>query len=150
MQAINITIRKATAADIPAVYSLIKEFAAFQKTPEKVVITPEQMKGDKDLFQCNVAETADKKIIGFASYFFAYYSWSGKAVYLDDLYVQPAYRKQGIGKKLLRHVFSLAKETHCKKVRWQVSKWNNAAIEFYKSMGASIDEVEINCDYPLQ
>jgi len=105
----EITIRPATPHDFPAVHSLFLEFAAFQKTPEKVKITVEQMQKDKDLFQCLVAEGREG-IVGFATWFFAYYSWTGKAIYLDDLYVQDAFRKEGIGGRLLKAVIDLAKK----------------------------------------
>lgn len=143
------TIRRATEKDFPALLSLINEFAVFQKTPEKVSITLEQMKVDQDHFQCFVAEADSKEIVGFASFFFAYYSWSGKALYLDDLYVTEAFRNQGLGRRLLETIINLAKESNCKKVRWQVSKWNSNAISFYKKLGATIEEIEINCDYYL-
>jgi ribosomal protein S18 acetylase RimI-like enzyme len=146
----NIIIRKATTQDFPSILSLIKEFSIFQKTPERVTITLEQMTAEANLFQCFVAETDDKNIVGFATFFFTYYSWSGKALYLDDLYVQDAYRKLGIGKMLLDEVIALAKNNGCKKIRWQVSKWNDYAIAFYKSIGAEIDDVEINCDLILK
>jgi diamine N-acetyltransferase len=144
-----VTIRRATEKDFPALLSLINEFAVFQKTPEKVSITLEQMKVDQDHFQCFVAEADSKEIVGFASFFFAYYSWSGKALYLDDLYVTEAFRNQGLGRRLLETIINLAKESNCKKVRWQVSKWNSNAISFYKKLGAAIEEIEINCDYYL-
>ncbi len=67
-------------------------------------------------------------------------------MYLDDLYVRDAYRKQSVGKKLLNAIIELAKTERCKKVRWQVSGWNTNAIEFYKKMGAVIDSTDINCD----
>ncbi len=139
-------IRHAQPTDFPAILSLIKEFSVFQKTPEKVFISLEQMNEDKELFQCFVAETDDGKIIGFASFFYAYYSWSGKALYLDDLYVQQTFRKHGVGGKLLNAVIELAKNNSCKKVRWLVSKWNTNAIEFYKKIGAVVDDTEMVCD----
>src|ERR1044072_7558551 len=145
----RVTIRSVNEQDFHQVVSLVKEFSAFQGTPEKVTITAEQMAEDRNLFRCFVAEAENKEIIGFATYFFAYYSWTGKAVYLDDLYVREEFRKMGIGGMLLMKVIDLAKEHECKKVRWQVSKWNTNAIAFYKSIGATIDEVEINCDYTL-
>jgi GNAT superfamily N-acetyltransferase len=145
----NVNIRKGIEPDFSSIYSLLKEFAEFQKTPERVMITLEQMIQEKDLFRCFVAETEDNRIVGVASFFFAYYSWSGKAIYLDDLYVQPKWRKLSIGKQLLNAVIDHAKEERCKKLRWQVSKWNTNAIDFYKSMGAEIDDVEINCDLYL-
>src|SRR4051812_38140681 len=116
----NVNIRKACDADFPAVLALINEFAAFQKTPEKVTITAAQMEQDKDVFQCLVAETGTGTIAGFASFFFAYYSWSGKAVYLDDLYVTEAYRKTKIGIRLLHTVIDIAREAGCKNMRWVV------------------------------
>jgi GNAT superfamily N-acetyltransferase len=142
-------IRSAKEQDLHQVVSLIKEFSVFQGASEKVTITAEQMMEDRHLFRCFVAETETGEIAGFATCFFAYYSWTGKALYLDDLYVREEFRKRGIGRMLLMKVIGLAKDQGCKKVRWQVSKWNTNAIAFYKSMGAAIDEVEINCDYTL-
>jgi diamine N-acetyltransferase len=143
-------IRKATREDFPTILSLIKEFAIFQKTPGKVTISLAQMVKEKDYFKCLVAETGDGELVGFASYFFAYYSWSGKAIYLDDLYVKEAFRKKAVGSQLLDAIINIAKEEQCKKVRWQVSGWNLNAIEFYKSMGAVIDDTEINCDFMIE
>ena len=144
------TIRNAAPQDFGNVLKLIMEFSAFQRSEEKVTISLQQLLNDEQIFHCLIAETDDKEVIGFASYFFAYYSWTGKALYLDDLYVKAAYRKQGTGKKLLEAVIQLATEQDCKKVRWQVSKWNTQAIGFYESIGAHIDETEINCDYIIR
>jgi diamine N-acetyltransferase len=146
----NVTIRKAREQDFPAILSLIKEFSVFQKTPGKVTITLEQMIKEKNLFQCLIAETDDNEIAGFASYFFTYYSWTGKGLYLDDLYIKDAFRKQSIGKKLLDAVITLAKDEQCKKVRWLVSGWNKNAIEFYKKMGAVVDDTDLICDLSIQ
>jgi GNAT superfamily N-acetyltransferase len=143
-----ITIRKAAKADFPAVYALFREFAVFQKTPEKLYITLEQLMEDEQYFQCLVADV-DGRIVGFASFFFAYYSWTGKSVYLDDLYVKEDSRKYGIGKRLLNGVIDLAKTEKCKTVRWLVSRWNANAIEFYRSIGAVIDDTEMTCVLPL-
>ena len=145
----DVTIRAANEMDFPAIFTLIKEFSIFQGTPEKVSISVEQMQENKELFNCLVAETKDKHIIGFASFFFAYYSWSGKALYLDDLYVKESFRKQAIGKMLFDAVLAFAKNSHCNKMRWLVSKWNTNAIGFYKSIGANIDETELTCDLTL-
>ena len=141
----NIQIRKAEPIHFAEIYKLIMEFAVFINTPQKVFITPEQMANDKDYFNCLIALDNDK-IVGFATYFTAYYSWTGKAIYLDDLYVLETHRKLGIGNKLFDEVIKIAKTENCKKVRWQVSNWNTKAIEFYKRRGATIDQVEINCD----
>jgi GNAT superfamily N-acetyltransferase len=69
---------------------------------------------------------------------------------MDDLYVKEKYRKNGIGKRLLDVVIEFARKEKCGKVRWQVSNWNKDAQDFYKKMGAKIDDVELNCDLILQ
>jgi len=77
----NINIRIATEDDFPSILLLIKELAAFEKAPEKVTNSVEQMKKEKELFRCFVAETESKEIVGMALYFFAYYTWVGKSLY---------------------------------------------------------------------
>ncbi|HWH63108.1 MAG TPA: GNAT family N-acetyltransferase [Ginsengibacter sp.] len=145
----KIIIRKAVEQDFPTIISLLNEFAVFQKTPEKVSITLEQMMQEKDFFTCIVAETEHKEIAGFATFFSTYHSWSGKGLYLDDLYVKAAFRKQFIGKKLLEEIITLAKKEDCKEVRWRVSGWNTTAIDFYKKIGAEIDSIDFNCTLSL-
>ncbi|CAN5785470.1 GNAT family N-acetyltransferase [soil metagenome] len=143
----NINIRRSTEADIPAIFLLLKEFTIFQQTPEKLFVTPEQMKEDKDLFLCFVAEDAGtNSIAGYACFSLIYYSWSGKALYLDDLYVKDTYRGHNIGTELMNAVIDFSKANNCKKMRWQVSNWNTDAQAFYKKLGAEIDDTEINCD----
>lgn len=141
----NYTIRKAETSDFETIFALIREFAEFQKTPEKVKITVAEMEENKEVFHCLVAEK-ENQIIGFATFFPAYYSWIGKSMYLDDLYVVEAFQGNGIGKKLIEEVIGIAKADGYKKVRWQVSNWNSKAIAFYKKLGAEIDQTEINCD----
>ena len=145
----NIIIRRAVQHDFAGVHELIKEFAVFQKTPEKVSISLQQMINEQDKIHCIIAEADHSEIVGFATYFSAYYSWTGRAIYLDDLYVKPSFRNAQVGKNLLDAVINIAKEEQCIKVRWQVSKWNENAIGFYKKMGALVDETEINCDLYL-
>jgi GNAT superfamily N-acetyltransferase len=145
----NITIRKGIEADYPAIIDLINEFAFFQKTPERVTNTVEQMRADNNLFQCFVAVDDRNRIVGYAAWFFAYFSWTGKALYLDDLYVVESARGLAIGTRLLQTVIDHATATHCVKVRWQVSNWNKTAIAFYRKMGAQIDDVEMNCHFEL-
>ncbi len=146
----GIEVRMAIQKDFHDVHSLIMEFATFIKTPEKVTTTPEQMIEDSNIFNCIVAETSDNHIVGFATYFFSYYSWTGKAIYLDDLYIKRENRGKGIGNMLFEKVRMIGKEENCYKMRWQVSNWNENAQEFYKRKGASIYNVEINCDLIIQ
>ena len=142
----NISIREANENDFSSLFVLIHELAEFQGTPERVVNTIEQMKQEKDFFHCFVAETDDGEIVGMALYFFAYYTWVGKSIYLDDLYVKESFRTQKIGSRLLEKIFDEAKKQHCKRVRWLVSEWNHAAVKFYKSIGAEIHSEEWVCD----
>lgn len=143
----NFTLRKATEADFPDILALINELALFEKAPEKVTNTVEQMKQEKHLFGCYVAVTDTGEVAGMALWFFAYYTWVGKSLYLDDLYVKEKYRRHKIGTALLNKVFEVARAENCKRVRWQVLDWNTNAIEMYKKAGASIDDEWLNCDF---
>src|SRR5512133_418211 len=114
----KINIREATEADFPAILSMIRELADFERAPEKVTNSVEQMNREKDLFRCFVAETGSGEIIGMALWFFAYYTWVGKSLYLDDLYVKEQYRKNKVGTALLRKIFKVASAEGCQRVRW--------------------------------
>lgn len=140
------TIHPATEQDFPAVLDLVKELAVYQGMPEKVLNTVEQMKAEKDYFCCIVAENEQGEIIGIASYFFAYYTWVGKSLYLDDLVVKQSERGQKAGSRLLKEIVNIAAKENCKRVRWLVSDWNKPAIEFYKKCGAEIDHEACVCD----
>jgi Acetyltransferases len=139
-------IRKAEEHDFPVIFSMIRDFAAFENCSEKLVNTLELMQKEKELINCFVAETESKEIVGYVVYFFAYYTWFGKSLYMDDLYVKEAFRGMGIGSSLINAVINFARKEDCHKLRWQVSGWNKPAIEFYKKLGATIDDVERNCD----
>ncbi|MEL6923324.1 MAG: GNAT family N-acetyltransferase [Bacteroidota bacterium] len=145
----SFTLRNAIEADFPAVLELMKEFAVFQKTPNRVTNTVELMKEEKDSFNCLVVENEAGTIVAFCTFFNCYFSWSGKSMYIDDLYVAESQRGKNIGSMLLNHIIDLAKAENCKKVRWQVSNWNRKAIDFYKSFGAEVGDVEINCELKL-
>ena len=143
----EITVRPATEDDFPAVLSLIKELAEFERATEKVTNSVEQMKQEQDLFRCFVAETGSGEIVGMALFFMAYYTWVGKSIYLDDIYVKRSLRQQKIGTALLNKVFEVAREEKCKRVRWQVLDWNEPAIAFYRKCGAEISDEWLNCSF---
>lgn len=143
----SFTIRPATENDFPEILGLIRELATFEKAPEKVTNTVEQMLAEKDLFRCYVAEQETGEIIGMALFFIAYYTWVGKSLYLDDIYVKEAFRKHKIGTALLSKIFEIARAESCKRVRWQVLRWNKPAIGFYEKKGAVLDGEWLNCDY---
>jgi len=106
----------------------------------------EQILQEKDHHLGFVAVNTQNEITGYVTYFYAYYTWTGKSLYMDDLYVRPEFRANKIGTGLINEVIAFAKKENCRKLRWQVSEWNQPAIDFYKSLGASIDRVESNCD----
>lgn len=126
--------------------ALFQEFATFQKATDRMKNSLEQMKSEKEHIRGFVAKNADDTIVGYATCFYAYYTWVGKSLYMDDLYVTPDYRGKGLGTLLLQAIKKLAEEQNCKRLRWQVSDWNTPAIEFYKTMGAEICSDENNCD----
>lgn len=142
-------IRLATENDFEAIHALNIKFAQFIKKPNKFKISLEQMKKEQDHFHFLLIENDAGEIAGFATTFIAWFSWIGKSLYHDDLYIIEKYRDHGLGSQLMDAVVKMAKEENCKKVKWQVSKWNKNAIEFYKKIGADIDDVEINCDLIL-
>ena len=146
VKAMDIKIRKATEKDFSAIFSLIKELALFEKAPEKLTNSIEQMIEEKNNIQCYVAETEANEVIAIAQYFFAYFTWSGKSMYLGDLYVKEKYRRKKVGLKLFNQIVEIAKEENCQRLTWQVLNWNKPAIEFFKGMGAELDTEWIDCN----
>lgn len=142
----KITIRQIKVDDYAELISLFTEFATFEKLPEKMTNSVDKMIAEQEYFNGFVALNDLGEIVGYVTFFYAYYTWIGKSLYMDDLYVNAKFRGHGIGTKLINEVIKCAKTTNCHKVRWQVSEWNKPAIDFYKSLGASIDNVESNCD----
>lgn len=142
-------IRLAEEDDFEKIIGLIREFAEFEKHPEAMANSAERMKTEKDYFSCFVAETHENEIIGYVAWFFSYYTWSGKSIYIDDIYVKELFRGKGIGSKLLNQVIGFARKEECHRVRWQVSDWNVQAMQLYRKMGAEIDRTKLNCDLIL-
>ncbi|MEL6534916.1 MAG: GNAT family N-acetyltransferase [Bacteroidota bacterium] len=144
-ESVSYSLRPISPEDFPVLLSIFQEFATFQRTPEYMVNSLERMQEEKDLVNGFVAVSSSGEILGYASYFLAYTTWVGKSMYLDDLYVREAYRKLGLGKALIERVIQEAKTQQCHRLKWQVSRWNENAQEFYRQLGAIIDDVEINC-----
>src|SRR5690606_38406988 len=128
------------------IFGLIQELAHFVGEPDRVLNSPAQMRRERDSFHAFVATAESGEIIGHAVYYYAYSTWVGKSLYLDDLYVQPACRRQQIGKRLLKALFEKAQVEGCHRVRWQVLKWNENAIAFYTKCGGHLDDGFYNCD----
>lgn len=143
---VHYLIRPASVNDFESILKLIKDLAIYEKAPEAVTNSPELMLQEKDYFRALVVENEHSEIIAFALYFFAYYTWVGKSLYLDDLYVKEEYRNVGIGKALINELKIIAQKENCKRFRWQVLNWNAPAIRFYEKMGVSISGEWLNCD----
>jgi GNAT superfamily N-acetyltransferase len=143
-----VSIRKATPADMPYVHALILELADFEKAPDAVTNTVDEMVndcfGNKPAFGCHVAEM-EGKIVGMAIYFIKYSTWNGKGLYLDDLVVTEKQRGKGIGKKLFDAYVDEAKKISANQLHWQVLDWNTNAIEFYKKLGATLQAEWLDC-----
>ena len=142
----ELTIRKAAAADFGQLVALFREFSKFEHKERFMTNSEERMLREQDAFNALAAVDGEGRIVGYAAYFFCYFTWSGKALYMDDLYVCPDYRGCGLGRELTRRLIDMARAEGCHKMRWQVAEWNAPAIEFYKKLGAEIDTVNQNCD----
>ncbi|HNR18547.1 MAG TPA: GNAT family N-acetyltransferase [Bacteroidia bacterium] len=144
----NVQIRKGIQADIPQVLNLVKELALYEKAPEQVITTTDQMIedgfGTNPTYQFLVA-VENNRVLGTAVYFIKYSTWKGKGIYLDDIVVQEKHRNKGIGKKLFEAVIAECKLQKCKQLHWQVLDWNTPAINFYKKYKAEFDKGWINC-----
>lgn len=131
----EVNIRKAEKKDINDILSLIKELAAYERAINEVTITHDDLLsdgfGENPLFKVLVAENPAHGIIGMAFWYFAYSTWKGKCIYLEDIIVKQDFRRQGIGEKLFNEVLKAAKKHKAKRLMWQVLNWNTPAIEFY-------------------
>ena len=133
-------IRLAIPGDIEDIHRLIYELAVYEKAPEQMVATIDQINGslfnNQPVAFCHVAEV-DGQIVGIALWFLNYSTWLGKpGVYLEDLFVQPEYRGHGIGKDFMKTLAQLCIERGYERFQWWVLDWNEPSIEFYKSLGA--------------
>lgn len=136
----KILIRAAKEEDTPAIFSLIKELAEFEKLSDQIETTENELRntlfGENKFVEILIAEY-DKKIVGQAIFFKNFSTFLGKpGIYLEDLYVKPEMRGKGIGRALLDKIILLAKERNYGRVEWSVLDWNTSAIEFYKKIGA--------------
>jgi len=118
----------------------IRELAIYERAEDQVVATEDDIR--KSLFDAGSARaltcSVDGAPAGFAGYFFNYSTWQGrKGLYLEDLYVTPAYRKAGAGKALLQHLARIAVAEGCGRFEWSVLDWNEPALQFYRSIGAA-------------
>jgi diamine N-acetyltransferase len=144
-----LTLRPAAPADAPVIIEYIRELATFEREPESAVATEADLMryvfAENPLVRVTMAEW-DGRPAGFALWFLNFSSWEGKpGIYLEDLFVRPAFRRNGIGEALLRHLAATASENGWTRFVWQVLDWNTAAIEFYEAHGASVMRSWLTC-----
>lgn len=137
---IKVEVRAGTPADVPLLLRFIREMAAF----EKLTVSATEESLHAALFGGVPAARAllafvDGKPIGYATYFFSFTSMMGRrALWLDDLFVVPAFRSKGIGKALMAYLAGIAVQNQCARFEWIVLDWNTEAIEFYQRLGANV------------
>jgi GNAT superfamily N-acetyltransferase len=143
-------IRRGNPQDMQAVLGLIKELAEFEKEPNAVLVTVDDLIrdgfGPVPLFHVFVAEIEDdsndndqsQQIVGIALYYYRYSTWKGKTIHLEDLVVKESMRGTGLGYDLYSEILKQGKKDQVRRVEWNVLDWNTPAIEFYEKSGAKV------------
>lgn len=134
-------IRRAEPADVGTIHQLIRDLALYEKELEKARATPEQLLGsffsDAPNVFCDLVETDEGEVAGFAVWFLNYSTWSGtNGIFLEDLFVKPEHRGRGFGTELLRHLAEECVSNGYHRLQWSVLDWNQPSIDFYRSLGA--------------
>lgn len=137
----SFTIRFATSADVPVLFSLIQALAAYEELSHAVTGNAETLRehlfGARPCVEAIVAEST--QVVGFALFFPSYSTFlTQPGLYLEDLFVLPEYRGKGLGKALLSKLAQLALERGCGRVEWSVLDWNEPSIQFYQRIGATV------------
>ena len=136
----NLRIEFATVRDLPAIVNLVRQLAIYEELEHAMVATEDDFRralfGPDRQAEALIAFTGDAPV-GFALYFYTFSTFLGKrGIYLEDIFVEPAYRGRGIGKALLRKLARIAKEQNCGRMEWSVLTWNQPSIDFYRRLGA--------------
>jgi GNAT superfamily N-acetyltransferase len=143
----NFSIRPAVSTDIPHLFALIQALAEYEQLSHQVIGSVAQLEqhlfGDRPYAEVLVGVVVDalaaQEIVGMALYFYNYSTFRTQpGIYLEDLFVLPQYRGQGIGKALLTTLAGIAVERDCGRFEWSVLDWNTPSIEFYEYMGAEV------------
>ncbi len=148
----NLTVRAAEERDVTAIAILIREFAEFEKLSAWCEVTEENLHeaifGKKSFVKALVA-LCDGRYAGYALFYPSFKSFRGeRSIFLEDLYVTPDLRGNGLGFVMLREVAKYAKEEGFARMDWQALKWNAPALKFYQSIGAEYDDE--NFDFRLR
>jgi GNAT superfamily N-acetyltransferase len=135
-----VNIRSFKNGDGENIFRMIQELAAFEKLDHQVIGTARQLEAhlaaESPAVEALIAQ-CDEGIVAYALFFGTYSTFRTQAgIYLEDLYVTPKWRGQGIGKRLLARLAKLAQSRDCGRLEWSVLDWNREAIRFYESLGA--------------
>ncbi len=148
----QLLVREARAEDVAAIVILIREFAEFENLSASCEVTEANLREaifGKEGFVRALVAMAENRYVGYALYFPVFKSFRGEpSVFLEDLYVTPDLRGNGLGFVMLREVAKYAQEQGFARMDWQALKWNEAAINFYKNLGAEPDDE--NFDFRLR
>lgn len=133
-------IRPAGVRDVPVILQLIRDLATYERAPDEVVATEEQLVdvlfGERPAAEVLLAFER-KSPVGFAVYFYNFSTWLGRpGLYLEDLFVTPEKRGKGYGRALLVELAKIARDRGCGRMEWAVLNWNEPAIKFYRALGA--------------
>ena len=134
-------IRAARPEDVPTIANLVRELARYEHLEHEVSMTERDLAahlfGSPRYAEVLMAEEATS-VVGFALFFHNYSTFLGRpGIHLEDLFVLPAHRRRGWGRALLGEVARIAVERRCGRFEWAVLRWNEPAIAFYRSLGAS-------------
>lgn len=141
-------ISPARDSDVALILALINELAVFEKLEHEVVASEVSLRlslfGERPAAEAVIARI-DGEPAGFALYFHNFSTFLGRSgLYLEDLFVRPAFRGRAIGKALLSHLARIAVERGCGRFEWAVLDWNSTARDFYESLGAEAHPTWIN------
>lgn len=136
----ELIVRKATVRDLPDIHALVRELAVFEQSPEAVKTTVEVYDRDfkNGCFDAFILEQSST-IIGMALFYWGYSTWKGRMLYLDDLVITEAHRRQGLGSLLFEAIVKEGRQQGASLIKWQVLDWNEPALQFYKKHGATIE-----------
>ena len=147
----DVIIRPGREEDLDQVMSLINDLALFEKAPDEVVNSSDQLLmdwRDHKAFDFLVAVKGEE-IVGMSLYYPRYSTWKGRCYYLEDLYVKDECRGLGIGLKLLEATAHEARKNGAVRLDWQVLDWNSGAVRFYENLGAYVEKEWWNCKLSL-
>jgi GNAT superfamily N-acetyltransferase len=138
----SVRIVPACVEDVPIILDLIRGLGEYERLSHEIVATEDGLRkwlfGERPVAEVVLAYV-DTAVVGFALFFHNFSTFLGRpGLYLEDLFVKPEWRGRGIGQRLLTHLAAIAVERGCGRMEWTVLDWNEAALRFYKRMGARV------------